>query len=183
MPIVRITELPRGKWMDLKRLTRGELSAGGAAIVLMIVSVIPLWGSVSFGGGQLGIGRSEIENDGSFNLWEEGVFSFLPRLAVLIGLVTLVLILVRAIVDTRAIPPVAYLALGVTATLLMLMGVAVGPTVDFVGLSSLGLEVQRGPLLYAGAVLCAAMTFGGWLHVQSRNTAGFDNRNAAPPPM
>jgi hypothetical protein len=77
--------------MDLKKLRRGELSAGGAAIVLIIVSVMP------------------------------------------------------------PIP--------------------------------LAFEVERGPLLYAGAVLCAAMTFGGWLHVQSRNTAGFDNRNATPPPM
>jgi hypothetical protein len=170
--------------MDLKRLTHGELSAGGAAIVLMIVSVIPLWGSISLGDGQGSFdGLSGVDSDSSFSLWEEGVFSFLPRLAVLIGLVTLVLILVRAIVDTRAIPPVAYLALGVTATLLMLMGVAVGPTVEGAGFLPLRIEVERGPLLYAGAVLCAAMTFGGWLHVQSRNTAGFDNRNAAPPPM
>jgi hypothetical protein len=169
--------------MDLKRLTRGELSAGAAAIVLMIVSVIPLWGSISLGDGQGGFNDlSGVDSNSSFSLWEEGVFSFLPRLAVLIGLVTLVLILVRAIVDTRAIPPVAYLALGVTATLLMLMGVAVGPRVEGAGLLSLRIEVERGPLLYAGAVLCAAMTFGGWLHVQSRNT-GFDNRNAAPPPM
>jgi len=184
MPIVRSTDRPKRGGMDIKRLTSGELSAGGAAIALLIVSVVPQWGTVSLDDGQRGFdGQSDFDSDNSFSLWEEGVFGVLPRLAVLIGLATVVLILVRMLVDTRAIPPVAYLALGVAATLLMLMGVAVGPTFGGLNLVSFGVEVTRGPLLYAGAVLCGAIAFGGWMHVQSRDSEGFDNRNAAPPPM
>jgi hypothetical protein len=170
--------------MDIKRLTRGELSAGGAAILLMIVSVIPLWGTVSLGDGQGGFdGQSELDSDNSFSLWEEGVFGLLPRLAVLIGLATLVLILVRAAGATWAIPSVVYLALGVSATLLMLMGLAVGPAVEGMAVLPFQIEVTRGPLLYAGAVLCAVILFGGWLHLRSEGTDDFGDRSAAPPPM
>jgi len=184
MPIVRSTDRPKRGGMDIKRLTSGELSAGGAAIALMIVSVLPFWGTVSLGDGP-GIfdDQSGFDSDNSFSLWEEGVFSLLPRLAVLIGLATLVLILVRAAGVTWAIPSVAYLALGVTATLLMLMGLAVGPSSGGVTLVPFQIEVTRGPLLYAGAILCAVITFGGWLHLRSDDTDDFGNRSAAPPPM
>ena len=41
--------------MDIKRLTRGEILAGVAGIALIVISVIPLWGSVSIGS-QVAIG-------------------------------------------------------------------------------------------------------------------------------
>ena len=157
--------------MDLKGLTRGEAVAGGAAIALIIISVIPLWGSVSFEGTE----------EGTFGLWDGGVFGNLPKFAAFLELATIVLILLKATGAMRSIPTVTYLALGLTATLLMLMGVAVGPGFGGGGLS--GIEETRGPFLYAGAVLCAVTLFGGWLHLRGEDTDGFGNRSAAPPPM
>ncbi len=170
--------------MDTDRLTRGEMIAGIAGIALIIISVIPFWGTVSLGDGRGGFdGRSDLDSGTSFSLWEEGVFGFLPRLGVLIGLATLVLILVHAVGATRAIPSVTYLALGVSATLLMLMGLAVGPAVEGAAIFPVEIEVTRGPLLYAGAGLSAVITLGGWLHLRSEDTDEFGNRSAAPPPM
>ncbi|MGH2698654.1 MAG: hypothetical protein ACRDJL_05560 [Actinomycetota bacterium] len=99
----------------------------------------------------------------------------------LLGLVVVVLVLVRT--TGLRFPAVTYLALGVAATLLLLMGVAVGPTVTNAGIMALEIEATRGALLYAGLVLSAAMLFGGWLHLRSEGTDDFGNRNAAPPPM
>ncbi|CAN5730762.1 hypothetical protein BH20ACT23_BH20ACT23_15930 [soil metagenome] len=184
MPIVEQYRPAKRDGMDIKRLTHGELSAASAATLLIIASVIPLWGSVNLGDGQGGFdGESEIDSGNSFSLWEEGVFGLLPRLAVLIGLATLVLILVRAAGATRTIPSFIYLALGVSATLLMLMALAVGPAVQGNAILPFDIEVTRGPLLYAGAVLCAVITFGGWLHLRREDTDDFGNRSAAPPPM
>jgi hypothetical protein len=160
--------------MDIKRLTRGEILAGAAGIALTIISVIPLWGSVSIGG----LGSSD--QDFSFGLWEAGVFGILPKLAGFLGLATVILVLVQATGASRPIPPVTYLGLGLAATLLMLMGVAVGPSLQG-GLGGM-VEQTRGPLLYAGAVLCALILFGGWLHLRGEDT-DFGNRSAAPPPM
>jgi hypothetical protein len=161
--------------MDIKRLTRGELVAGGAGIALIIMSVIPLWGSVSFQGIRLN------GSEGSLGLWEAGIFGILPKLAAFLELATVVLVLVNATGATLSFPSVTYLALGLAATLLMLMGVAVGPSVGGGGLGAI--EETRGPLLYAGAVLCALTLFGGWLHLRGEDTDGFGNRSAAPPPM
>jgi len=162
--------------MDAKRLTRGEVVAGVAGIALIIISVIPQWGSVSLDGVSFGNGSG-----GSFSLWEAGGFGVLPKLAAFLGLAAVVLVLVRAAGAVWSIPTVTYLALGVAATLLMLMGVAVGPS--FQGAGPIGIEETRGPLLYAGAVLCAVILFGGWLHLRSGDTDDFGNRSAAPPPM
>jgi len=167
--------------MDIKRLTRGEMIAGVAGIALIVITVIPLWGSVSVGGGGLSIGGQGLsEPDYSFGLWEAGVFGILPKLAGFLGLFTVILVLVQATGATRPIPPVTYLGLGLTATLLMLMGVAVGPSLQG-GLGGV-VKLTRGPLLYAGAVLCAVILFGGWLHLRGEDT-DFGNRSAAPPPM
>jgi hypothetical protein len=161
--------------MDTKRLTRGELVAGGAGIALIIVSVIPEWGSASLEGFRFN------GSEGSFSLWEAGVFGLLPKLAAFLGVAAVVLILIQATGATPPVPAVTYLALGLAATLLMLMGVAVGPSLQG---GSLGeIEMTRGPLLYAGAVLCALILLGGWLHLQGEDTDGFGNRSAAPPPM
>ena len=169
--------------MDTDRLTRGEMTAGIAGIALMIISVIPQWGSLSLADGEgFSFNGSENVTEDSFSLWDEGVFGVLPKLAALLGLVSVVLVLVRALGAARTIPSVTYLALGVTSTLLMLMGVAVGPSVG-AGLFSFGVEVTREPLLYAGAVLCAVIALGGWLHLRSEDTDEFGNRSAAPPPM
>ncbi len=160
--------------MDTKRLTRGEMIAGAAGIALIVISVIPFWGSVSLEGLRLN-GSQE-----SFGLWEAGVFGILPKLAAFLGLAAVVLILIQATGAARSIPPVTYLGLGVAATLLMLMGVAVGPSLQ--GGSLAGVEFTRGPLLYGGAALCAVILFGGWLHLRGEDT-DFGNRSAAPPPM
>lgn len=165
--------------MDRTRLTRGEMLAAIAGLTLMIISVIPLWGSVSVAEDE---GFSFNGSDDSFSLWETGIFGMLPKLAVLLGLAAVVLVLIKTLAVTRPTPPVTYVALGVTATLLMLMGVAVGPIIQGASFVSAGIEVTRGPLLYAGAVLCALILFGGWLHLRSEDT-DFGDRSAAPPPM
>ncbi|MGH2750489.1 MAG: hypothetical protein ACRDK3_06405 [Actinomycetota bacterium] len=172
--------------MNAGALTRGEALAGVAGIALIIISVIPYWGSAG-----LDLGRAEeplgFEPQGLgtdwFSLWESGVFGILPKLAVLIGLLTVVMVLVRATGAAPTPPAVTYLALGVAATLLLLMAVAVGPSVEDLGFAELRVEMTRGPLLYAGLVLCALMLFGGWLHLQSEDSNDFGNRTAAPPPM
>lgn len=162
--------------MDAKRLTRGEVVSGVAGIALMVISVIPQWGSVSVEGLSFANG-----SEGSFSLWEAGGFGVLPKLAAFLGMAAVVLVLVRTTGAVWSIPSVTYLALGVAATLLMLMGVAVGPS--FQGAGPIGIEETRGPLLYAGAVLCAVILFGGWLHLQGEEPDDFGNRSTAPPPM
>jgi len=163
--------------MDSKRLTRGEVVCGVAGIALIVISVIPQWGSVSLEGMSI----SNESDSASFSLWEAGGFGVLPKLAAFLGVACVVLVLVRATGAVWSIPSVAYLALGVAATLLMLMGVAVGPS--FQGAAPIGIEQTRGPLLYAGAVLCAVILFGGWLHLQGEEPDDFGNRSTAPPPM
>ena len=171
--------------MDEQRLTRGEMLAGIAGIALIVISVIPQWGSVSLADGErvISVNGSESVTKDSFGLWEEGNFSVLPKLAAILGLVAVILVLVRALGAVRSIPSITYLVLGVTVTLLMLMGLAVGPSVVGIYLVPFGVEVTRGPLLYAGAVLSAVITLGGWLHLRSEDTDDFGNRSAAPPPM
>jgi predicted small integral membrane protein len=175
--------------MDASRLTRGELIAGLAGLALLIASVVPFWGSVSLDVSLEGFqGITPIEGidlgtGDSFSLWDAGVFGLLPKLAVLIGVVVVVLAILRALGAAPTFPTVTYLALGVTATLLLLMGVAVGPSLEGGGLIVLEVEVTRGPLLYLGLILGAAMLVGGWLHLRSEDTDDFGNRNAAPPPM
>jgi hypothetical protein len=159
--------------MDTKRLTRGEMIAGAAGIALIVISVIPFWGSVSLEGQAL----SGPEPDHSFGLWEAGVFGILPKLAGFLGLATVILVLVQATGATWSIPPVTYLGLGLAATLLMLIGVAVGPSIQ-AGIGGIVVE-SRGPLLYAGAVLCAVILFGGWLHLRGEDT-DFTSMSSSP---
>jgi hypothetical protein len=161
--------------MDTKRSTSGELVAGGAGVALIIASVIPEWGSATLDGVRINGFES------SFSLWEAGVFGLLPKLAVFLGVAAVVLILIQATGATPSVPTVTYLALGLAATLLMLMGVAVGPSIQGGRLG--GIVMTRGPLLYAGAVLCALILLGGWLHLRGEDTDDFGNRSAAPPPM
>jgi hypothetical protein len=161
--------------MDFKRLTRGELVAGGAGILLIVISVIPQWGSATLHGVRINGFES------SFSLWEAGLFGILPKLAAFLGVAAVVLVLIQATGATPSVPTVTYLALGLAATLLMLMGVAVGPSISGGRLG--GIEMTRGPLLYAGAVLCALILLGGWLHLRGEDTDDFGNRSAAPPPM
>jgi hypothetical protein len=165
---------PKKDAMDIRRLTRGEILAGAAGIALTVISVIPQWGSATLDGVRINGFES------SFSLWEAGLFGILPKLAAFLGVAAVVLVLIQATGATLSVPTVTYLALGLAATLLMLMGVAVGPSIQGGRLG--GIEMTRGPLLYAAAVLCAVILFGGWLHLRGEDT-DFDNRSAAPPPM
>jgi hypothetical protein len=160
--------------VDLDRLSLGERIAGGAAALLLVTSFIPLWAKYEVGN-DLGFGGAN-----RFSAWSEA-FNFLMKLALILVIAVLAYVIARAAgVDLSAVPPIALLAVAGVSFLLILLELLIGPQ-EF-GLSGVGVEVSRGPLLFLGALLGAAMAGGAYLAMQAEGTRPVGGTASAPPP-
>ena len=161
--------------MDLNRLSMGEKLAGGASLVLLIASFIPLWAKYEVGE-ELGTfgGASR------FNAWS-AAFNILMKLALILALAVLAYVLARAAgVDLGAVPPIALVGAAALSFLFILIHLLIGPQ-EF-GLGAAGIEVSRGPLLFLGPLLAAAMAGGAYLYSQATGSRPVGGTASTPPP-
>jgi hypothetical protein len=166
---------------DLARLSPGERVVGFSGLVLFVTSLIPLWSKyeVEFG---------RLDNTIRTGAWGsvEGVgaaFSYSLRLGIVLGLICVGFVVIRAIgAEPRPRAPLGmiYSGAGFLATILILVAALDGPRgID----PGPGLEISRGPLLFLGPVLAAAVALGGYLHLKAeRRLPGFRRVGLPPPP-
>jgi hypothetical protein len=163
----------------MSKLSKGEQIAGGAAILLVLLSFFPLWAKVEVKGlGALGGAATQ-----RFSGWS-GAFGFLwVRLPVLLAIILVVVVLIRASgsnMELPVAPGMLYTGIGALSALLLLIGVLIG-TADG-GVNIPGLEISRGPALFVGVVLGLAMAAGGYMHMQEEGSAPSPGPVTPPPP-
>ena len=169
--------------MDLKKLTKGEQILGGSALLLFILSFLPLWAKVEVDIPDVpGVDLGSVDDSQRFNLWDS--YGFMAKLAIFLALVAVIVILVRA-AGNAVKPPVPfwqiYLGCAGLALLLMLISALTGPAG---GGGGFGVEVSRGLIgLLGGIVLSAAMAFGAYMHMQEEGgSLSSPGTSANPPP-
>jgi hypothetical protein len=172
-----------GNNLDMSKLSPGERIVMYASAALVVLSFIPLWASYSIEidgiGGVGGVSESE-----SFSAWS-GAYGFLMKLGIILAIVALGLTIARMSGASVTLPPVTYVGLGVGATVLLLIGVVMGPEDGGLGglaAAAAGFDVSRGILLYVGVVLAAAVAVGGYMHMQAEGATTGYSASAAPPP-
>jgi len=156
--------------VDLSRLRRGEQFVLIGSAALLILSFLSFWSKYEVLGGNV---RGTAWNS-------------LPgyaKLALFLALVALVLVLLRAAGKDLELPASygqIYLVCGALATLLLLIAAIAGP--EGSGISGLGIEVSRGPLLLISPILAALIAYGGFLTHQEGETTTTPRGPAAAPP-
>ncbi|MDQ3957523.1 MAG: hypothetical protein M3273_04290 [Actinomycetota bacterium] len=158
----------------MDRLSQGEKIAGGAALLLVVLSFLPLWAKLEVEVGDLG------EQSDRYGGWS-AASPFIAKLAFVLAIVALALVIARAAAVNIDLPiPVglALTGLGALATLLLLITLLTGPVGDqgtetFAGGT---FEYSRGIGMLIGWIVAAGIAVGGYMHMQNENAA------AAPPP-
>jgi cytochrome b561 len=163
--------------VDVNRLSMGEKIAGIAAALLFVSSFLTFWAKVEvesvagFGGGTA-----------RFNGWE--AYAFHVDLAFILALLVVVWVGIRATETNINLPVGAgqvLAVLGGAIFLLLLIALLTGPADG--GLEFSGVEVSRGPLLFVGVILGAAIAYGGYMAMKEDTTATpAYQAPAAPPP-
>ena len=175
----------------MDRLSKGERIVAISSALLVLFSFFPLWAKYSFEG--FGTTQSE-----GAEAWDPDAFNMLPKLAILLAIVALVVVGLRAATDIKlqVDPGPVYMALGGLAFLLLLLTLIQGPRglEDIAGLDQLQLEgtdlpgfdfdfdVSRGILLYGSLVLAAGIAFGGYLLKQGGAVTASSDPIVTPPP-
>lgn len=151
--------------MDFSKLRLGELIAGVAGVVLLIVMFLAWYGvSGNLGGGLTGALAKQAGVSTSFNAW--AVFGFLDILLFLTALAAIAAAVLTATQRSVALPVAASVvitALGVLVTLLVLFRI-----LDQPGPNEF-LDVKYGA--YLGLLACAAIAAGGFLSMQDEGTS------------
>lgn len=155
--------------MQLRKLSRGELIVLPTSALLLVLSVIDLWGRVGAFGREVG-----------FDAW---TFGFLVRFPLLLAGVCLALTLARAMRTPLDLPPGTYIALGAVATFFLLLGLVAGPSEGGGDRFGAAIEVSRGLLLFIAPLLTAAIAYGGYLHVRSARAARSGTRPSPSSPV
>lgn len=147
--------------MDLNRLTQGEKILGGSALLLFILSFLPLWAKVEVSAEGLGgIGDASQR----FNAWD--AYGILVKLGLLAALIAVGLVIAKAAGMKLEIPrePV-YLGLAGVTLVAMVLALAIGPDESGSGnLFGVKVEISRGIGLFLGTLLAAAMALGAWMY-------------------
>ena len=174
-----------GLEVDVDRLSKGERIVAISSALLVVFSFFPLWATYSFEG--LGTNESE-----GAKAWDPDAFNFLPKLAILLAFVALVLVGLKAAgKPIKADSATAYMALGGLAFLLLLLTLIQGPKgiEEIAGLEGVDIpgfefnfDVSRGILLYGSLVLAAGIAFGGYLMKQGGAVANPNDTIVTPPP-
>ncbi len=167
--------------MDISRLTRGERILGISALLLLILSIFPLWAKYEVSGGDLGFGIEIPDASQRYSAWSAAT-PFTIKLALVFALLALILVAIRAAgtnVNLPVAPSMLYLTFAGAAAGLLLIGVIMGPEGN--DLSFGGFEISRGPLMFAGLLLGLAMAAGAWLHQQEEGSTAVTPMAGGPP--
>ena len=173
----------------MDRLSKGERIVAISSALLAIFSLFPLWATYSF----KGLGQDESEGA---SVWSEGVFNFLPKLAIFIALVCLSLVIFKAVGQSFNLDHgTIYMILGGLALLLLLVTVMQGPEGlgELIGFEDVILnsdtpgfefdfDVSRGILLYGSPLLAAGIAFGGYLLKNGGAVTTNSDTIVTPPP-
>ncbi len=146
----------------MDKLSKGEQMAGGASVLLLIMSFFSLWAKVEVKG------FATIR----FNAWDSGM-SALLKLALILAIVVVVLVGLKASGTSVNMPVTwgrAYTGLGAAITLFLLLAVLVG--IDDGGVGSLGVEVSRGLFMLLSPIVGAVIAYGGYMHMQGETAGG-----------
>jgi hypothetical protein len=172
----------------MNKISRGERIVLIASAILVVTSILPLW--ASYGATVKGGGVDQSSSE-SLTVWSDA-YNFVPKLAILLGLIALGFVIARAVGASINLPAgvgLIYVGLGGVATLLLLLTVLFGPRelgFESSGFKAFGVEasfdVSRGILLFVGLVLAAAIAVGGYLHLQDEGTVAPTTGPAMPPP-
>lgn len=170
--------------LDLSRLSKGERIIGVSALVLLVLSIIPLWAKIEFDTGGLEI--PGVDTSERYSAWS-AAYGFLLKLGLVLTILALVLVILRAVGTSVNLPVPAwqlYLGLSGLALLLFLISVLTGPVGDQGDFG--GVEYSRGLALFLAPVLGAAMAFGAYMHMQeeggSSTTGVTGGPTTTPPP-
>jgi hypothetical protein len=170
--------------LDMNKLSPGERVVMFASAALVVLSFIPLWASYSIEIEGIG-GVGGVDESQSFSAWS-GAYGFLMKLGIIIAIVALGLTIARMSGASLSLPPLTYVGLGAGATVLLLIGVVMGPEDGGLGglaAAAAGFDVSRGILLFVGVVLAAAIAVGGYMHMQAESTTtGYTGAVTPPPP-
>lgn len=136
----------------------------GGSAALFILSWLDFWAKVEVPGFTV-----------RGNAWES--YGGVGKIMVILALAGLVMGVLR-MMDTVAIPAVAFVAVGGATLLMLLIMLLTGP--EGSGSTGFGgIEVSRGFFLFIGLIGGAAMAYGGYLIMQAGDEA---RPGAAPPP-
>lgn len=144
--------------MDTSKISFGEMIAGAAGVVLLIVMFFPWYGaSVNLGGVSAGANVSA---------WE--AFSFVDILLFLVVLVAVGLAIARAtgrMPDLPQPPGLIVAAAGALAVILILFRLLVVPDG---GISGVDVDISRKFGAFLGLIAAAGIAFGGWTAMNER---------------
>lgn len=155
----------------MSKLSKGERLILWAGVALLVVSFIPMWASVS--AEAFGVGISEDAN--AF----EGYTFFPLELGLLLAYAALALVIVKMVGPSIGGAQVL-LGLCGAAFVLLVIGIFTGPEGSGAAVAGIGIDVDRGFMLYVGVVLAAVMAWGAWQDMQSP-AAATPPTPAAPP--
>lgn len=153
----------------MKKLTTGDMVAGVCSILLVLLAFTKQWASYEIEA--FGTSTSE-----GASILDADAFSVLPKLGILLGFISAIVFIVRAVSGGPSSAPTIYLGVGVVALALLVITIITGPEdisgalenelpgVDLEELGELaGLDIKegRGIMLYVGALLSAGIAVGG----------------------
>lgn len=141
--------------MDVNRLSQGEKIAAGSAIVLFIVMFFAWFGA----SGEVAAFGNAVGVDTDFNAWQS--FGFID----IVLLATVVVAVGAAVVkaaETKVDFPLSTIVtvLGALSTILVLYRILDPPS-----------DASRKFGVFLGLIFAAALTYGGWLAMQSEGTS------------
>lgn len=154
----------------MERLSKGERMVLWSSTALLVCSFIPLWSK--YEASAFGVSFSE-----RGQLWNS--YGFFPgKLAGLLVLAAVILMLVKMFATNVSLPPTLWVALGGTTVVLMVLAIVMGPegSGEF-DVAGAGIEISRGFMSFVGLALAAAMTWGGYQHMNEGASI------PAPPPV
>jgi hypothetical protein len=150
--------------MDFNRLRLGELIAGAAGVILLIVMFLPWFGLAGLTGGLGGSLADAPGFDVTKNAWD--AVSVLAILLLVTALAAIAAAVITGTQQSVALPVAASVivtALGVLAALLVLYRILNQP-----GPNAL-IDVRFGA--YLGLIACAAIALGGFMSMQDEGTS------------
>jgi hypothetical protein len=139
------------------RSTRPESVIGVSGVILLVLSFVPWWGTITTGSLRLGESGRLPSASGRFNA--HFGYGWTLELAIVLGAVATILAIGRRILPLR-LPRWLYFLLGLAMTFLVTASIIRGPVDSgFVGVA--GIEVSRGPLVVVAVVPSALITLAG----------------------